>query len=190
MRGLIQVRFLKESQEHEFFFWSGSTHLALWKHGSEQVKKMWSLVGDRKNKTNQYTAILWILIRGWAHDQQKHGKTLEVLAGNSKDDIINAKNKSREPVLAMMTNFREAKWTRFLWWIRKHSNWNVCAWFRVSTNMNFFFPTWLLAGTPFSDRGKGYFKKKAKYNGSEYGSPLELNGRTLRNLHITMKKHL
>lgn len=39
MRGLIQVRFLKESQEHEFFFWSGSTHLALWKHGSEQAKK-------------------------------------------------------------------------------------------------------------------------------------------------------
>lgn len=139
MRGLIQVRFLKESQEHEFFFlvWvDTSSVMESWQWASE---KIWSLVGDRKNKTNQYTAILWILIRGWAHDQQKHGKMLEVLAGNSKDDIINAKNKSREPVLAMMTNFREAKWTRFLWWIRKHSNWNVCAWFRVSTNMNFFF---------------------------------------------------
>lgn len=49
---------------------------------------------------------------------------------------------------------------------------------------------WLLVGIFFSDRWKGYFKKKVKYNGSEYGSLFELNGCIFCNFYIIMKKYL
>ena len=45
----------------------------------------------------------------------------------------------------------------------------------MGTYMNFVFPATLLVGTPFSNKGKGYFDKLAKYNGSEYECPLKLS---------------